>query len=411
MPLQPYLEVLRLPGTRTSFLLMALARLPMTAMGITLTLHVVSELGHGYGAAGLVGTATTAGTALAAPLVGRLIDRHGLRPVVAACGLASTAFWVSVPYLPYPVLLVVALPAGALVLPAGSIARQVITALVPEPRRRAAYSLDTISLETTFMIGPALGIAVSTQLSSTVALMGIGVVFGLCAAALYVVNPPIRTEEERGEAPGTRPRMRAWLGAPLIGTLLIAMGALFVLIGTELAALAALRESGEVSWTGVVIAVMCVASLTGGLIHGAVPRSLSQLPLMVLLAVLVIPVVFVTEPWWLLALALVPMNLACAPTMAATTESVSRLAPVSVRGEAMGLQDSATRIGMALGSPVVGFVMDHSQPGWGFVAAGLGGLLFALAGWWLQRRPARPSVTGRPGAAAPGCSDSVAATG
>ncbi|TKG69974.1 MFS transporter [Prauserella endophytica] len=411
MPLQPYLDVLRLPGTKTSFLLMTLARLPMTATSITLTLHIVSELGHGYGAAGLVGTATTAGTALAAPLIGRLIDRHGLRPVVAVCGLASTAFWVSVPYLPYQALLVVALPAGALVLPAGSIARQVITALVPEPRRRAAYSLDTISLETTFMIGPALGIAASTQLSSTVALTGIGIVFGACAAALYLVDPPIRTEEERGATPGTRPRIRAWLGAPLIGTLLVAMGALFVLMGTELAALAALRESGEVGWTGVVIAVMCVASLTGGLIHGAVPRSLSQLPLMVLLAVLVIPVALVTDPWWLLALALVPTNLACAPTLAATTESVSRLAPVSVRGEAMGLQDSATRIGMAIGAPVVGFVIDHSQPGWGFVAAGLGGLLFALAGWLLQRRPGRPSVTGRPGATAPGCSDSVATTG
>ncbi|MBK1785050.1 MFS transporter [Prauserella cavernicola] len=410
MPLKPYLEVLRLPGMRTSTLLMALARLPMTAMGITLTLHVVSELGRGYGAAGLVGTATTAGTALAAPLVGRMIDRHGLRPVVAVCGLVSTAFWVCVPYLPYPVLVVAALPAGALVLPAGSIARQVITALVPPARRRTAYSLDTISLETTFMIGPALGIAVSTQLSSTVALTGIGLTFGLCSAVLYAVNPPIRTQEETSVPRGARPRIHTWLSAHLVATLLIAMGALFVLIGTELAALAALRESGDVGWTGAVIAVMCVASLVGGLIHGAVPRSLSQLPLMVLLAVLVLPVALVAEPWWLLALVLVPMNMACAPTLAATTEAVSRLAPASVRGEAMGLQDSASRIGMALGAPVIGFVMDNSQPGWGFVAAGLGGLLFAVVGFLLLRRPARPTPTDRPVEAGPGSPDSVATT-
>ncbi|MEU6645090.1 MFS transporter [Saccharomonospora sp. NPDC046836] len=392
MPLQPYLRVLRIPGMPASTVAIALARLPMTAMSITLTLHIVSDLGRGYGAAGLVGTATTAGTAVAAPLVGRMIDRHGLRPVVAVCGIVSAAFWTSSPHLPYPVLLVAALPAGALVLPAGSIARQVITALVAEPQRRTAFSLDAISLEATFLIGPAIGIAVATGLSSTVALTGIGAVSAVCAAALYLLNPPTRTPEEAERSTGRRPPLRVWLDRRLFATLLIAIGALFVLVGTELAALAALRESGDVAWTGALIAVMAVASLLGGLVHGAVRRSLSQLPLMVLLAVLVLPAGLVTEPWWLLALVLIPTNVVCAPTLAATTESVSRLAPPEVRGEAMGLQDSATRIGLALGSPVVGFVIDSSQPGWGFVAAGAGGLVFAAVGAALQRRPARARV-------------------
>src|SRR3979411_1454431 len=89
VPLQPYRRVLALPQARTSMLLVFSARLPMTAMGITLTLHVVSHLGRGYGAAGLVGTATMVGTAISSPLLGRLIDRYGLRPVVAVCGACS----------------------------------------------------------------------------------------------------------------------------------------------------------------------------------------------------------------------------------------------------------------------------------------------------------------------------------
>lgn len=370
----------------TATLLMLFARLPMTAMGITLTLHVVSELGHGYGAAGLVGTATTVGAAMGAPLVGRMIDRHGLRPVVALCGTASTLYWLATPHLSYPVLLAVALPAGILVVPASSISRQIITAKVPPPARRTAFAMDTISVETAFMIGPAAGILVSTQLSSTVALTGIGVAFGLVAIVLYVMNPPIRSAAEATPAPGLRPPIRTWLTGRLMATLLIACGALFVLIGTEIALLAALRANGEVSWTGVVIAVMCVASLAGGVVHGAVRRSLSQLPLMVLLAVLVLPVGLFDHPWWLLALALIPMNLVCAPTLAATTEAVSELAPAGVRGEAMGLQDSATRLGMALGAPTVGFVIDHSAPGWGFAAAAVGGLAVAAIGVTLQRR-------------------------
>ncbi|MBB3663232.1 putative arabinose efflux permease, MFS family [Prauserella flava] len=371
----------------TSTLVAVLARLPMTATGVTLTLHVVGTLGHGYGAAGLVGTATTAGTALAAPLLGRMIDRYGLRPVVAVCGTTSATFWISAPHLPYAVLLVAALPAGALLIPAGPIARQVIAALVPAGQRRTAYSLDSVLVELTFMTGPALGILVTTQVSSTAALTAIGVLFGTCGCALYAVNPPVRTPDEAGRSrAAVRPPLTSWLGRHLVATLLVATGALFVLVGAELAALAALRESGEVGAAGVVIAVMCLASLVGGIVHGVARRSASQLTLMVTLAALTIPAALATQPWWLLALVLVPSNLVCAPTLAATTERVSQLAPPAVRGEAMGVQDSATRIGLALGSPVVGFVMDHTSPGMGFVAAGAGGLAFAAAGAALSRR-------------------------
>jgi MFS family permease len=383
VPLDPYRRVLRLPGVRTALPLMFCARLPITAMGITLTLHVVTDLGRGYGAAGLVGTATTLGTAVGSPWAGRMIDRYGLRPVIAVCGAASTAFWMSAAYLPFPALVVMALPAGMLTIPAGSISRQVMAALVPPESRRTAYSLDTVSVETSFMIGPAAGILMSTQFSGTFALTAIGLCFAVTGTVLCWTNPPVRGLGER--VASDRPPLRSWLGARLTATLLVAAGALVVLVGMELALLAALRESGDVEWTGVAYAAICLASLVGGLVHGAVRRSLSQLTLMVLLAALTVPVVLVDRPWWLLALALVPANLVCAPTLAATTEAVSRLAPVRVRGEAMGLQDSATRIGLAMGSPMAGFVIDRSSAGWGFVAAGLGGLVFAMVALALYR--------------------------
>jgi predicted MFS family arabinose efflux permease len=145
-----------------------------------------------------------------------------------------------------------------------------------------------------------------------------------------------------------------------------------------------------VEWTGLVVSLMCIASIAGGVVHGAVHRSLSQSKLMLLMALLVLPVGLLDHPWWVLALALVPTNLLCAPTLAATTETVSALAPVRVRGEAMGLQDSATRIGVAIGSPVVGFAIDHTAPEWGFAAAGIGGLAIAAVGvaWLRLSKPA-----------------------
>ncbi|MEC3975064.1 MFS transporter [Amycolatopsis sp. H20-H5] len=369
--------------------LMFFARLPMTAMGVTLTLYVVQNLGRGYGEAGLVGTATMLGSALGSPLVGRMIDKYGLRPVVAVCGVASTTFWISAPHLSYLWLLLVALPGGLLAIPSGSIARQVLAALVPESQRRAAYSLDSVSVEASFMIGPSVGILAITQLPASTAFTGVGVCFGLTAVLLYLTNLPIRGEDDsRPKIAGPRPALRTWLSGRLIATLLVAAGALFTLVGTEVAALASLRATGDVGWTGLVITVMCVASVIGGIVHGAVAKSLTQTKLMLLLTLLVLPVGLFDQPWWLLMIALFPTNLVCAPTLAATTESVSKLAPATVRGEAMGLQDSATRLGLAVGSPVVGFAIDHSSPGWGFVAAGLGGLVLAGLGLIWKRRSA-----------------------
>ncbi|MFJ1766395.1 MFS transporter [Amycolatopsis sp. NPDC088138] len=372
---------------------MLLARLPMTMNGVLMTLYVVTGLGRGYGAAGLVGAGVTLGMAIGAPTVGRAFDKYGLRPVVAVCGIGTTAFWIAAPHLPFEALAAVAVPAGMLSVPAGSLARQVLATLVPDEERRAAYSLDSISIEVTFMVGPAAGIAAITTFSPTWTLSALGVLFGGTAFLIWLVNPPIRDAVEPGVPAEARPPLRSWLTGRLLGTLLVGSGTLFVLVGTELSTLATLREHGDIGVTGLVIAVMCAASILGGIVHGTVKRSLPQGVLMLLLALLVVPVGLAPQPWWLLMLVLIPTNLLCAPTLAATTETVSRLAPARVRGEVMGLMDSFTRMGLAVGSPVVGFAIDHSSPAWGFAASGLGGLVIASAGLirWRRRRTPEPA--------------------
>ncbi len=389
VPLQPYRQLFRIPTLGASMLLLLFSRVPIIASGITLTLHVVSELERGYAAAGLAGTATMLGSALGAPTVGRMIDRYGLRPVAAVCGTVSCGYWLSTPHLPFEVLLAAALPAGALVVPAGSISRQVIAALVPVARRRAAFSLDQVGIEVAYMSGPVLAMLVSTQYSTSLALTGIGAANGVLALALWSLNPPVRTAEESTTAATIRPALRTWVTGRFVAALFVATGAAVVLIGVELAVVASLRASGDVAWTGVVLAGMGAASLVGGLVYGTARRSLSQLTLMLLLAALTVPVGLATEPWWLLALAVLPLNVVCAPTLAATAETISEAVPHTVRGMAMGLQDSATRLGLGLGSPLVGFVLDRAEPGWGFVTAAAGGLAFGAVGAVLSLRDRR----------------------
>jgi predicted MFS family arabinose efflux permease len=390
-----YRDVLAIPAVAWSVLPIFVALLPMAGMAVTLTLHVVTALDRGYVAAGLVGTATTVGTMLGAPLVGRALDRHGLRPVVAVCGAVSAAYWLATPWLPYEALLVAAFPAGALMVPVNSIARQVVAASVPADKLRAAFSLETILIELSFILGPALTVLIAAEVSTKAALTAIGVVVAIVAAVLYHRNPPIRGEAgEAGDAGETEPagpaRPRGLLNRNLVATLFISVSALFVLGGIELAVVATLRAGGQVGWTGVVMAIGATASIAGGIVYGAAKRGVPQLLLVALLAVLVLPGALVGQPWWLLALVLVPNQLVCTPTFAATTENVIRHAPPHARGAATGLYDSATRLGIAVSAPVVGFVIDHSSPAWGFVTAGLGGLLLAGVGAVLTRPvPAR----------------------
>ena len=136
-----------------------------------------------------------------------------------------------------------------------------------------------------------------------------------------------------------------------------------VLGGVDLAVVATLEEAGQVSWAAAVLAVFGMASVVGGLVYGA--QSSRPRP-----------------TWMLLGL--------LAPTLSTVADAVSRLAPPSVRGEATALQSAAQSTGFALGSPVVGWVIDVSAPPGGFAAAGLAGMAAALAGFLLSRRsPAR----------------------
>jgi predicted MFS family arabinose efflux permease len=213
--------------------------------------------------------------------------------------------------------------------------------------------------------------------------------FAFVGIALLVMNPAMRGDKEPVSA--LRPPRREWLNSRLVAVLLIGAGAVFVLAGTEVTIVAVLREHGEVDWAGATIVILCLASIIGGLVHGAVHKSLPQVTLMALLGALTIPALFFDSTWWVVGLVLVPASAMCAPTIAATGEEVSRLVPAAVRGEATGLQSSAFTFGAALGAPVIGFVVDHSSPGWGFVGAGAGGLIVAAGAALLIRRTPAPA--------------------
>ena len=80
-----------------------------------------------------------------------------------------------------------------------------------------------------------------------------------------------------------------------------------------------------------------------------------------------------------------PAGALCAPTLSASTDLVSRLVPAPARGEAMGWHGSSLTVGLAIGSPLAGWAIDHGSPGWGFATVGTVGLLITAVLLVLRR--------------------------
>ena len=379
MLLKPYRDTLALPGIKSLLVVATLARIPIAAAAVVLTLHVVTDLDRGYGAAGLVGAAVTVGGSLGAPVMGRLIDRRGLRPVLVLTTVAEVVFWTVAQALPYPALLVLSLLGGFLSLPAFSVARQSIAALTPEAQRLPAFALDSITTEISFMTGPALGVILATGPGPRTAMLTIAAGILASGLGLWLLNPPIRADHETPIEAGERIPRRSWLRPRFIAVLAVTLAATVVLAGTDVTVVAVLRENGELGWTGLVMSLWAFYSLVGGFAYGTVHRRLPAVALLTPMAVLTVAVSLGAAHWWLLAILLLPCGALCAPTITASADAVSRMTPAAARGEAMGLHNSSLTVGVAMGGPLAGLAADNLAPAWGFVTVGGVGTLIALA--------------------------------
>ncbi len=376
-----YRQVLAVPGMASLLGVSLLARTAITADVMALTLYVVLGLDLSYAAAGGVAAALTAGVALGGPLLGRLIDARGLRTVLLVTVLAQVVFWLSVPVLPYAVLLIAAFGAGLLMVPAQAVTRQAIAAMTTEAQRRGAFALEAVQGELSYIVGPAIVILGAATLSPGVVAWGVGAAIVAGGAGIALLDPPVRAEAERS---ATRPPRRQWLTTPMIAALAMAFGTTTLLSGVDLAIVATLREAGQVSWAAVVVVVFGVSSVAGGLIYGTLTRPRPTWRLLGSLGLVTIPAGLAAD-WRWLCVAVVGAGLLTAPTLATVADAVSRLAPAGARGEATGLQSSAQSAGFAFGSPLVGAAIDLSVPAGGFAVAGLAGLAAALTGYVLAR--------------------------
>lgn len=392
-----YAEILKIKPVRRLFLVAMLARLPHTAAGLILTLHVVQDLDRNYGAAGLVVAATTLGMAVGAPWRGRLVDKVGLRRALLPSIVGEALLWPLAAFVPFVWLLPVAFAAGTLNLPIFSVVRQSLSVLVQPDQRRTAFSVDGITTELSFIVGPASAIYLATRTSTEFTLILIGLLGAAAGALLCWFNPPTRsTYAEPEVTTGLVESQFEWLTPAILAVFAISVGATFTLNGADVGILALLRSTDAVGSLGVVFFFWCAASIVGGLVYGSIHRSFEPMLILFVMGLLTIPV-GLADSVWTLSLLVIPSGLLCTPLMAATGERISRLVREERRGEAMGWQGTSFTIGAAIGAPLTGVAIDNFGAGGGFVFVGVVGAVLALAGLIATRdRPLPPATLIKP---------------
>jgi MFS family permease len=395
MAIEPYRRLFRLPGVGMLLLVGLMARVPATATGMALTLHVVKGLGLDYTEAGVVTAASTIGMAVGAPLSGRFVDRYGLRPVLIVTTAAQAVFWAGAGALPFVALVPAAAVAGLLGLPVFSVIRQCLAAMVPLEQRRVAFSLDSMFVELSYMTGPALAVFGITTFGSGPTLTVIAVGLTGSGLGLILLNPPIRSAAELAAEAVKVPR-RQWITPRFVALLGTVAAATFVLTATELAMVGTMDGAGQTAWVGLAVAIWCVFSLVGGFVYGGLSRGFSPLALIAAMGLLTVPVGLVSGGWWWLVLALLPAGLLCAPSLSSTVETTTRWVPSGARGEAMGLHGTALLIGGAASAPLAGAVIDAHGPRWVFAAAGLVAVAMVLVALPLWRRAAPVADSAEP---------------
>ena len=397
-----YRDVIAIREVWTTLLLSAFIRIPIISLGIVMSVHVVSSLHLDYVRAGVVTTVVTIATMISGPWRGSMVDRHGLRRTMFPSLIITTITWGLCPWLGYFPLLVLCAIGGLWNYPIFTIPRQVLMAAVPASRRRAALSLDSVSVEICYMIGPTASVIAATTIGTRSTITACGFIAAIGAAGLMVVNPATTEPSQDNPVPSAartptsaasvvqapHNRKMAWLSPQSASILFAVVAAGLCLGGIELTTVAAMRSMGHPEMIGWVLAASGFGSAIGGVLYGALPRGASTALLLVFLGTLTALPALSSGPAST-AILLFVGGVFCAPTITSSVDALTDLVPADSRGTIIGWQGSCLNGGTAMAAPLIGAVMDANGWQWGFLVAGIASAIIGATIWtmgWVIRK-------------------------
>ncbi|MFF9811862.1 MFS transporter [Streptomyces sp. NPDC014006] len=386
-PPGPYRRLFARRGALAFTLGNLLARLPMGMFSVSAVVMIAGTRGS-YALAGAVTATGLAATAVLAPRIARLVDRHGQArvavPATLFAALGSLTLLLCVRTGAPDWTLFAAYAATATTPNTGGMSRARWAHLLKgEPEAlHTANSFEQSADELCFMLGPVLAAFLcGTFFPEAGTLVG---------AALLVAGVLLFAAQRSTEPP---PHPRTTLASPLrtpglppLLAVCLALGAVFG--ATEVVTIAFADAHGHRAAAGVVLALQAAGSCVAGLVFGAVrPSGPAEWRhpwcLVAMAALLTLPLLAasLTGSLLVLAPALLIAGTATAPTMITTMTLVQERTPEGRINEGMTLAVTGLLGGIACGSATGGWMVEHLSPTAGYgvpVTAAALALLLAL---------------------------------
>ncbi|MEV7958555.1 MFS transporter [Streptomyces sp. NPDC058316] len=211
-------------------------------------------------------------SALAQPVKGRLMDRHGQTAVQLPAALLNSALLVALPVAgPYgaPALAtVIVIATGLTTPPLEAGLRALWPSVLPEPRmRHAALALDTGTQGLLYIVGPLLAAALTSAYSASLAL-AVTAALGLAGTAAVALAPPSRRWRPTPAAGAEAGPVRRLANPGLVLLFVSLTGIGFAIGALNVWSIAMAEHHGQDMLSGIIPAAFSTGSFLGGLIYG-----------------------------------------------------------------------------------------------------------------------------------------------
>jgi len=373
--LHKYVAFVRQPYVARLLAVALLARMLIGMVGFSMLMYLREALGN-FALAGAAAGIHFVSMAIAAPIQGRLIDRHGARIPLFVTGIIQPLALIGVllaarEHLPFAAIGACAAVAGAFASPITTLTRTMWRhRFDSEDDRRTAFALDAVAIEINFTIGPALIAALLAAFSATSA-FAFAIAVVIFSVTIFVASgvtkllKRVSGAERHLLGPLTEWRL-CLLFVATFGTAM-AFGVLEVgypAYGTALAAPAI---------AGILLAVNSVGSAVGGALYGGMHfKAPIERQYATILAFMSLPLFLHMAMWPPLAFMVVAFfaGALIAPSITAQSVLVSRYAPAKYATEAFTWSSTFIVSGLGAGMAIGGMLVETTGLAAAFLLAG-----------------------------------------
>jgi MFS family permease len=375
--LHRYKELLREPQVAGAVAASLVGRLPI-GMAVISILLFVQHVDQSFARAGMASALYVTGVGVAAPLVGRLIDRFGPRPVlyigaaaypvalfalIAAVHAGASSLWIGV----------YALLAGAVVPPIPTCIRALLRRLLHDGAHlQTAYSLDSVLMELVFIIGPGV-VSVFAAAGWQAGAVACAAACGGMGATVFARSAAVRSWEGRSAA--AHPARFAVLAAKGLPPILTAT--LFFSIGFglfEVSVTAVATRAGVPAAAGLILALASVGSAAGALVYGSRSWSLSvagQYKVALIAMAIGLIALAPLENLYLFCVVSVLAGAPMSTVLAAQSILIAGIAPRAALAESFTWSATSLLAGVSIGIATGGLMLERFAPTAPLLAAGL----------------------------------------